>query len=58
MAREAVVEGQASWLMLEVGRGETAELLPIRGRRGNFSTMPPMRSRAQYPVFNNAPLYL
>jgi hypothetical protein len=58
MAREAVVEGQASWLMLEVDarrQGHTLaepqvarQLLNETGEAGESS----------YPVFNKAPLYL
>jgi hypothetical protein len=58
MAREAVVEGQASWLMLEVD-----------ARRGGKSLKDPDVAKerldtnmnsddAGYPVFNKAPLYL
>ena len=58
MAREAVVEGQASWLMLEV-----------TARRGGRSLADPETARqlmatdsdssdSEYPVFSKAPLYL
>lgn len=56
-AREAVVEGQASWLMLEV-----------QARRAGTSLADPETARrafeqddsgdSEYPVFANAPLYL
>jgi hypothetical protein len=58
MAREAVVEGQASWLMLEVtarrGGRTLADPQTARELMGNESDS----ADSSYPVFNNAPLYL
>jgi hypothetical protein len=58
MAREAVVEGQASWLMIEVGARRSGKTLadPETAREllaGDLET-----PQAGYPVFNKAPLYL
>jgi hypothetical protein len=68
LAREAVVEGQASWLMIEVGARRTGRTLadPVTARQllGNPDLSQPVETQANdsqttdYPVFNKAPLYL
>jgi hypothetical protein len=57
LAREAVVEGQASWLMLEVeARRKGKTLADAQTARELLDTADPQES--DYPVFKNAPLYL
>jgi hypothetical protein len=58
LAREAVVEGQASWLMLEVGARRSGRTLkdPQTAREYLESTGDTQQS--DYPVFNKAPLYI
>jgi len=57
LAREAVVEGQASWLMIEVSaRRAGRTLADPQTARELLDTEPAENS--EYPVFNNAPLYL
>lgn len=58
LARQAVVEGQANWLMLEVSARRAGQTMadPATAERLLKSDMD--SSDADYPVFNNAPLYL
>src|SRR6185312_5559581 len=68
LAREAVVEGQASWLMIEVGARrngrtladpDTARQLLNTADLSQPSGAPASDSQTgEYPVFNKAPLYL
>jgi hypothetical protein len=58
MAREAVVEGQASWLMLEVGARRNGKTLADPQTAREFLQTDTDTSQSDYPVFNNAPLYL
>lgn len=68
LAREAVVEGQASWLMIEVGARRVGRTLadPETARQLLSNPDPPGASddrtndpqASEYPVFNKAPLYL
>jgi len=58
MAREAVVEGQASWLMLEVNARRNAKSLADPEIAKEFLGGDSGAADAAYPVFNNAPLYL
>lgn len=58
LAREAVVEGQASWLMVEVGaRRNGRTLADPQTARELLDTGSDTQSD-EYPVFNSAPLYL
>jgi hypothetical protein len=58
MAREAVVEGQASWLMLEVGARRTGKTLADPQTAREFLGTGAESETSDYPVFNKAPLYL
>ncbi|HWF09675.1 MAG TPA: hypothetical protein VG297_14495 [Bryobacteraceae bacterium] len=68
LAREAVVEGQASWLMIEVGARragrtladpETArQLLGGPDNSQPAAALPGDSETSEYPVFSKAPLYL
>jgi hypothetical protein len=58
MAREAVVEGQASWLMLEVGARRNGRTLAEPQTAQEFLQTSTDSPQGDYPVFNNAPLYL
>jgi hypothetical protein len=58
LAREAVVEGQASWLMLEVGARRTGRTLADPQVARQFLETDSDTQQNDYPVFNNAPLYL
>jgi hypothetical protein len=68
LAREAVVEGQASWLMIEVGARrngrtladpQTAQQLLNSDDLSQPADARPNDSQAtEYPVFSKAPLYL
>ncbi len=59
LARQSVVEGQASWLMLEVSARRAGKTLadPATADR-LLNTDMDSTSGEDYPVFNNAPLYL
>ncbi len=58
LARQAVVEGQASWLMLEVSARRAGQTLadPATAQRLLKSDMD--SPDGEYPVFDKAPLYL
>lgn len=58
LARQAVVEGQANWLMLEVSARRAGQTMadPATAQRLLKSDMD--STDGDYPVFNNAPLYL
>jgi len=58
LAREAVVEGQASWLMLEVGARRNGKTLADPQTAREFLETNPGAESSEYPVFNKAPLYL
>jgi hypothetical protein len=58
MAREAVVEGQANWLMLEVGARRAGKTLADPQTAREFLETGSDSQQSDYPVFNNAPLYL
>ncbi|HEX4133726.1 MAG TPA: hypothetical protein VHY84_03815 [Bryobacteraceae bacterium] len=58
MAREAVVEGQASWLMLEVGARRVGKTLADPQTARELLETSTDSQQSDYPVFNNAPLYL
>jgi len=58
LAREAVVEGQASWLMLEVGARRNGRTLADPQTAREFLDNGADAQSSQYPVFNKAPLYL
>src|SRR5580700_4370362 len=58
LAREAVVEGQASWLMLEVGARRNGRTLADPQTAREFLETDSDTQQNDYPVFNNAPLYL
>jgi len=58
LAREAVVEGQASWLMLEVGARRSGKTLADPRIAREYLTTPDETQPGEYPVFNKAPLYL
>jgi hypothetical protein len=58
LAREAVVEGQASWLMLEVGVRRSGRTLADPQTAREFLEPAPDTQQNDYPVFNKAPLYL
>jgi hypothetical protein len=59
-AREAVVEGQASWLMLEFAARRIGKSLkdPEVAREFMKSDEPDSAGDKDYPVFANAPLYI
>jgi hypothetical protein len=58
LAREAVVEGQASWLMLEVGARRIGKTLADPQTAREFLETGSDSEQSEYPVFNKAPLYL
>jgi hypothetical protein len=58
LAREAVVEGQASWLMLEVGARRNGRTMADPETARQFLASDPDAQPAEYPVFSKAPLYL
>src|SRR5579863_6523006 len=58
LAREAVVEGQASWLMLEVGARRSGRTLKDPQTAREFLETTGDTQQSDYPVFNNAPLYI
>lgn len=58
LAREAVVEGQASWLMLEVEARRNGKTLADESTARQLLAMDTNSQNSDYPVFNNAPLYL
>ncbi|HEY3827525.1 MAG TPA: hypothetical protein VGL82_23390 [Bryobacteraceae bacterium] len=58
MAREAVVEGQASWLMLEVAARRVGKTLADPQTARELLETSADSQQSDYPVFNNAPLYL
>jgi len=58
LAREAVVEGQASWLMLEVGARRLGKTLADPQTAREFLETGSDSEQSEYPVFNKAPLYL
>jgi hypothetical protein len=58
LAREAVVEGQASWLMLEVGARRSGRTLADPQTAREFLETAGDAQTGEYPVFNKAPLYL
>jgi len=58
LAREAVVEGQASWLMLEVGARRSGKTLADPQTAREFLETSADSEQSEYPVFNKAPLYL
>lgn len=58
LARQAVVEGQASWLMFEVEARRAGKTLADASTARRFLNADVDTSDEDYPVFNNAPLYL
>lgn len=58
LAREAVVEGQASWLMLEVEARRSGRSLADPGIAGAVLADSTGAADGQFPVFGRAPLYL
>jgi hypothetical protein len=58
LAREAVVEGQASWLMIEVGARRAGRTLADPQTARELLETDNASPSSDYPVFNNAPLYL
>jgi hypothetical protein len=58
LAREAVVEGQASWLMLEVTARRGGRSLADPDTARELMAVDSDASDSSYPVFNEAPLYL
>lgn len=58
MAREAVVEGQASWLMIEVAARRVGKTLADPQTAREMLAADDTSQSGDYPVFNNAPLYL
>src|SRR5579863_7089297 len=58
LAREAIVEGQASWLMLEVGARRNGRTLADPRTAREFLESDAEAQPSEYPVFNKAPLYL
>ena len=58
LARQAVVEGQASWLMSEVMARRMGRTLSNQQVARELLTGSSEPSGGQYPVFDNAPLYL
>ena len=58
LAREAVVEGQASWLMIEVGARRNGRTLADPETAREFLNTGGDTQPSEYPVFNKAPLYL
>lgn len=58
LAREAVVEGQASWLMLEVGARRSGRSLADPQTAKEYLDPAGDTQQSDYPVFNHAPLYI
>jgi hypothetical protein len=58
LAREAVVEGQASWLMIEVGARRAGKTLGDPKTARELLETDASAQSSDYPVFNKAPLYL
>jgi hypothetical protein len=58
MARQAVVEGQASWLMLQVEALRAGKTLADEHTAHDFLDASVDTPQDEYPVYNNAPLYL
>jgi hypothetical protein len=58
LARQAVVEGQASWLMFEVEARRAGRTLAEESTARRFLEADTDTPEDDYPVFNNAPLYL
>jgi hypothetical protein len=58
LARQAVVEGQASWLMLEVSARRTGRSMADEKTAHELLDNNLDSAQDDYPVFNNAPLYL
>lgn len=57
-AREAVVEGQASWLMLEVAARRSGTSLADPATAKQYLKDEPDGSDGDFPVFDKSPLYL
>lgn len=57
-ARQAVVEGQASWLMLEVNARRQGKTLADAATARELLADDANPGQEDYPVFNKAPLYL
>jgi hypothetical protein len=58
LARQAVVEGQASWLMVEVTARRAGRTLADENLARQYLNNDIDSPDADYPVFNKAPLYL
>jgi hypothetical protein len=58
LARQAVVEGQASWLMLQVEALRAGKTLADEGTARELLNTDVDSPQDDYPVYNNAPLYL
>ena len=58
LARQAVVEGQASWLMTEVMARRSGRTLGSQEAAREIFQSASESSGGQYPVFDKAPLYL
>ena len=58
LARQSVVEGQASWLMLEVAARRAGKTLADEATAQRLLNTDMDSAEEDYPVFNNAPLYL
>lgn len=58
LARQSVVEGQASWLMLEVAARRAGKTLADESTAERLLNADINSTDEDYPVFNNAPLYL
>ena len=58
LARQAVVEGQASWLMVEVAARRVGRTLADEDTARQYLNNDLDSPDADYPVFNKAPLYL
>ena len=57
-ARESVVEGQASWLMIEFAARQMGRSLKDPETAKEFLKEEPAGDDSAYPVFSNAPLYI
>ena len=58
MARESVVEGQASWLMVEVEARRTGKSMADTATARQLLVDTPESPDGEYPVYSKAPLYL
>ena len=58
LARQAVVEGQASWLMLQVEALRAGKTLADERTAKDLLEADVDTPQDEYPVYNNAPLYL